>query len=217
MTRKRAKKKQSKQSLFSKSTLKYGVIGVILLIIIAASIFAFTAQENTPNSTSDQTTAQDNTSTSNQPGKWLFAMDTSEEAVGSKSAYSTGYIPTLVIIDPNGNIVHREAGVHTKQKLLQYVNKIADGTAENLGSAPDFALTTINDEEFKLSDYQGKTIILDFMAVRCPPCHNQMPELQAVKQEKADDIVILSIDVDGAYGGETEQDVTNTFGEYIKE
>lgn len=205
MARKRAKKKQSKQSLFSKSTLKYGVIGVILLIIIAASIFAFTAQENTPTSTSDQ------------PGKWLFAMDNSEEAVGSKSAYSTGYIPTLVIIDPNGNIVHRDAGVHTKQELLQYVNKIADGTAENLGPAPDFALTTFNGEAFKLSDCQGKTVILDFMAVRCPPCHDQMPELQAVKEEKADDIVILSIDVDGAYGGETEQDVTNTFGEYIKE
>jgi len=205
MARKRAKKKQSKQSLFSKSTLKYGVIGVILLIIIVVSIFVLTTQENTPNSTSDQ------------PGKWLFAMDSSEAAVGSKSAYSTGYIPTLVIIDPNGNIVHRDAGVHTKQELLQYVNKIVDGTAESLGSAPDFTLTTFNDETFKLSDYQGKTVILDFMAVRCPPCYDQMPELQAVKEEKADDIVILSIDVDGAYGGETEQDVTNTFGEYIKE
>ncbi|GAH35017.1 unnamed protein product, partial [marine sediment metagenome] len=95
MARKRAKKKQSKQSLFSKSTLKYGVIGVILLIIIAASIFAFTAQEDTPTSTSDQ------------PGKWLFAMDTSEAAVGSKSAYSTGYIPTIVIIDSNGDVVHQ--------------------------------------------------------------------------------------------------------------
>lgn len=205
MARKRAKKKQSKQSLFSKSTLKYGVIGVILLIIIAASIFAFTAQEDTPTSTSDQ------------PGKWLFAMDTSEAAVGSKSAYSTGYIPTIVIIDSNGDVVHQGAGVHTKQQLLQHINEIGDGTAESLGSAPDFTLTTFNDETFKLSDYQGKTVILDFMAVSCPPCHDQMPELQAVKEEKGDAIVILSIDVYGAYNQETKQDVTNTFGEYIKE
>jgi len=205
MSRKRAKEKQSKQSLFSKSTHKYGVLGLILLIIILVSIFAFTAQDNTPTSTIDQ------------PGKWLFAMDTSEAAVGSKSAYSTGYIPTLVIIDTNGDIVHRDAGVHTKQQLLQYINKIADGTAESLGPAPDFTLTTFNDETFKLSEHQGKVVILDIMAVRCPPCHDQMPELQALKEEKGDGIVILSIDVDGAYGGETEQDVTNTFGEYIKE
>lgn len=205
MARKRAKKKQSKQSLFSKSTSKYGVIGVILLIIIVVSIFAFTTQENIPTSTSDQ------------PGKWLFAMDTSKAAVGSKSAYSTGYIPTLVIIDPNGNIVHWDAGVHTKQQLLQYINKIADGTAESLGPAPDFTLTTFNDKTFKLSDCQGKTVILDFMAVSCPPCHDQMPELQAVKEEKGDDIVILSIDVYGAYNQETEQNVKDAFGEYIKE
>lgn len=144
-------------------------------------------------------------------------MDTSEAAVGSNSAYSTGYIPTLVIIDPDGYIVHRDAGVHTKQELLGYIDDIADGTAENLGAAPDFTLTTLNDETFKLSDYQGKTVVLDFMAARCLPCHQQMPELQALKEEKADEVVILSIDTDGAYGMETEQDVTNTFGEYIKE
>ena len=206
MARKRAKEKQSKQSSFSKSTLIYGVIGVILLvIIIVGSIFAFTAQEDTSTSNSDQL------------GRWLFAMDTSEAAVGSKSAYSTGYIPTIVIIDPNGDIVHQGAGVHTKQQLLQYINEIADGTAESLGAAPDFTLTTFNDETFKLSDCQGKTVILDFMAVSCRPCHNQMPELQAVKEEKGDAIVILSIDVYGAYNQEKEQDVINAFGEYMKE
>ncbi|MFW6122431.1 MAG: TlpA family protein disulfide reductase [Petrotogales bacterium] len=204
MTRSRAKKEQPKQTPVSKSTLKYGCAAVIIFIIIAASIFAFTTQQNMPSSTSSQ------------PGRWLFAMDTPSEAVGSRSAYSTGYIPTLVIIDPDGNIVHRQAGVHTKQQLLEFINKIADGSAEILGAAPDFSLTTFNDEKFKLSVYRGKTVILDFMAVRCPPCHQQMPELQAIKEEKGDDIVILSIDVDGAYSQETEQDVKNTFEEYIK-
>lgn len=181
------------------------IVGIILLvIIILGSIFAFTAQENTSISNSDQ------------PGRWLFAMDTSEATVGSKSDYSTGYIPTLVIIDHNGNIVHRAAGVHTKLELLGYIDEITTGTAGNLGKAPDFTLTTFNNEVFKLSDYQGKILILDFMAVRCPPCHDQMPELHAVKEEKGDDVVILSIDVDGAYGRETEQDVIKTFEEYIK-
>ena len=54
------------------------------------------------------------------------------------------------------------------------------------------------------------------MAVRCPPCHQQMPELQKVKLEREEDIVILSIDADAAYGSETENDVLEAFGEYIK-
>lgn len=142
-------------------------------------------------------------------------MDTSSVSVGSKSAYSTGYIPTLVVIDSNGNIVHRDAGVHSKQELIQYIDAINSGTIDALESAPDFTLTTFNDQEFKLSENKGKIIILDLMAVRCPPCHDQMPELQAVKEELGDDIIILSIDVDGAYGMETEQDVVDTFKEYI--
>ena len=55
------------------------------------------------------------------------------------------------------------------------------------------------------------------MAVRCPPCEQQMPELQKVKKKLGNDVVILSIDVDGAGGYESAQDVKDAFGTYIKE
>jgi len=44
-----------------------------------------------------------------------------------------------------------------------------------------------------------------------------MPELQKVKKELGNDVVILSIDVDGASGQESAQDVEDAFGIYIKE
>ncbi len=178
---------------------------IIIFIIIVGSIYALY------NTNQDDSTSLDSTLSD----KWLFAMDTSSASVGGKSAYSTGYIPTLVVIDSNGDIVHRDAGVHSKQELIQYIDSINSGTIESIETAPDFTLNTFNDQEFKLSDYKGKIIILDLMAVRCPPCHNQMPELQGVKEELGNDVVILSIDVDGAYGMETEQDVIDTFEEYI--
>jgi hypothetical protein len=205
MTRKRTNINKSKNTSFTKSTSKYLVIFLIFFIIIIISIYAYSIQEN------------DSISNSDHSGKWLFAMDTPEASVGSKSEYNTGFIPTLVIVDVNGIIVHREAGVHSAPQLLQYINKIQDGTADNLGTAPDFSLTMFNEKIFKLSDYQGKNIILDLMAVRCPPCHDQMPELYAVKKELGDDIVILSIDVDGAYGQETKASVIEAFGQYIME
>lgn len=80
------------------------------------------------------------------------------------------------------------------------------------GNAPDFTLTTFGGKIFTLSNYQGKVIVLDLMAVRCPPCEAQMSELNAVHEEKGEEIVIISIDVDRS---ETEQRVRQKFGDYV--
>jgi len=203
MARKRTNKKAKSKSTLKKTNLKYGLILLAILIIAAGSIIALTSQDDEPSEEQSQ------------PGKWLFAMDTSSAHVGSYEEYSTGYIPTLVIIDINGDITHKEAGVHQKGELLDLIQQ-AQSPGDTLGPAPDFTLETLNGKTFKLSEYQGKVVILDIMAVRCPPCHQQMPELQKVKLEREEDIVILSIDADAAYGSETENDVLEAFGEYIK-
>ncbi|MEF8847689.1 MAG: TlpA disulfide reductase family protein, partial [Candidatus Thermoplasmatota archaeon] len=103
----------------------------------------------------------------------------------------------------------------SKEKLLNYVEK-AEQSSTDRTKAPDFTLETFDGTQFTLSGCQGKPVILDFMAVRCPPCADQMPELQKVKKEKGDNVVILSIDVDGASGQENAQDVKDAFGKYIK-
>ena len=203
MARKRTNKKAKSKSTLKKTNLKYGLILLAILIIAAGSIIALTSQDDEPSEEQSQ------------PGKWLFAMDTSSAHVGSYEEYSTGYIPTLVIIDINGDITHKEAGVHQKGELLDLIQQ-AQSPGDTLGPAPDFTLETLNGKTFKLSEYQGKVVILDIMAVRCPPCHQQMPELQKVKLEREEDIVILSIDADAAYGSEKENDVREAFGEYIK-
>jgi len=201
MARKRASEKKQKKPFPWKSAVY--IIGLALVIVI---VFIFITSIKIPDDSTNQTEGSD---------KWLFAIDTAEEAVGSKSEYNTGYIPTLVIIDPAGNIAYRGYSVHSKEDLLEYVELIESGNADNLGAAPDFSLETINDETFTLSDNLGKTVIIDLMAVRCPPCKTQMPELQELNMEKGDSIIIISIDVDGIYGMEDEEDVINAFSDYI--
>ena len=196
MARKRTNEKAKSKGTLKKTNLKYGLILLAILIIAAGSIIALTSQDDEPSEEQSQ------------PGKWLFAMDTSSAHVGSYEEYSTGYIPTLVIIDINGDITHKEAGVHQKEELLDLIQQ-AQSPGGTLGPAPDFTLETLNGKTFKLSEYQGKVVILDIMAVRCPPCHQQMPELQKVKLEMEEGIVILSIDADAAYGHETENDGQN--------
>jgi len=203
-SRKRTNKKTKSKNTFKKTNLKYGLILLAILVIAAGITLALTSQDDEPSEKQ-----------SSQPGKWLFALDTSSAHVGSYEAYSTGYIPTLVIIDINGDVIHKKAGVHYENELLDLIQQ-AQNPGDTLGPSPDFTLETFNGETFTLSEHQGKVVILDIMAVRCPPCETQMPELHKAKLEKGDDIVILSIDVDAAYGYETENDVRESFGEYIR-
>lgn len=62
--------------------------------------------------------------------------------------------------------------------------------------APDFTLTDQNGVEHTLSDYQGKTVFLNFWATWCPPCLKEMPDIQALYEEyggNEEDLIILGI------------------------
>ena len=63
--------------------------------------------------------------------------------------------------------------------------------------APDFTLLSAEGERVALSDFRGKTVVLNFWATWCPPCRAEMPELQAVWEERGEgeDLVVLAVDV----------------------
>ena len=209
MTRKRSQSHPQKKSKKQQNQTIYILVTAILIIgAIGVLILLQDPGENSQTPNGDTGTSND--------GTWLFALDTPTEYVGGYDEYSTGYIPTLVIVDIDGNIVHKSAGVHTEQNLLDYVQQ-AEESSSSRTKAPDFTLNTLYGSKFTLSSYKGTPVILDFMAVRCPPCKTQMPELQKVKKDLGNNVVILSIDVDGAGGYESAQDVIDAFGEYIQE
>ena len=68
-------------------------------------------------------------------------------------------------------------------------------------AAPDFTLPDLQGKPVRLSDFRGKTVIIDFWATWCPPCIFQIPELNKLAtahREKGDVVVIgVSVDVDG--------------------
>ena len=51
------------------------------------------------------------------------------------------------------------------------------------GPAPDFALALFDGTEFRLSDYRGKVILINFWASWCPPCRDEAPDLQALYED----------------------------------
>ena len=73
---------------------------------------------------------------------------------------------------------------------------LAGCTKEKNDTGDDFSFLTLDGETMHLSDFYGKVVLLDCMAVNCQPCMYQMFELKKISENYSrDDVVILSIDV----------------------
>jgi len=59
--------------------------------------------------------------------------------------------------------------------------------------APDFALTTLSGEEFKLSALRGTPVVLNFWATWCPPCRAELPELRTASERYAGQVAIVGV------------------------
>ncbi|MCG8569601.1 MAG: TlpA family protein disulfide reductase [Spirochaetes bacterium] len=105
----------------------------------------------------------------------------------------------------------------TKQdELVQPVN-LSSSDVNNLivkmnGDVPkekvkfvDVEFTNLKSQSKKLSDYNGKVILLNLWATWCPPCRAEMPSMENLyKRYQGKDFVILAVSV-----GETQQTVQN--------
>jgi len=73
-------------------------------------------------------------------------------------------------------------------------NAMADATTN---VPPDFPIPTLDGGSFKLSEYRGKVLVIDFWATWCPPCQRETPELVRLAKEdgsKGVEVVGLHID-----------------------
>ncbi len=63
--------------------------------------------------------------------------------------------------------------------------------------APDFALSDLDDKPYRLSEFRGKVVFLNFWATWCKPCREEMPSMEVLyKNFEKDGLVILAVSID---------------------
>jgi peroxiredoxin/outer membrane lipoprotein-sorting protein len=60
-------------------------------------------------------------------------------------------------------------------------------------SAGDFTLSDVEGNKVSLSEFRGKTVLLNFWATWCMPCQRELPTLQKIFEERKD-VVVLTVD-----------------------
>ena len=91
--------------------------------------------------------------------------------------------------------IHRKLG---NIELADIYDRRADPTYELIGKpVTDFSATDLDGNPISLQDYRGKVVLLDFWAVWCGFCINEMPNLKRVYDTYKDqgfDIIGVSLD-----------------------
>jgi peroxiredoxin len=81
----------------------------------------------------------------------------------------------------------RAAGPPTESPVNALLNK----------PAPDFSTTDIDGHPYKLSDFRGKVVLLDFWFRDCPWCIRAMPQLKQLADDfKGQPVAILGMNTD---------------------
>lgn len=93
--------------------------------------------------------------------------------------------------------------------------------------APDFSLRDIDGNTVRLRHLRGQVVFLNFWATWCPPCREEMPEIEIIHQRYKDaGVVVIGVDLDETVaevreyteaGGFTWTFVIDTTGEVARD
>jgi peroxiredoxin len=169
---------------------------------IQAPIVVLSDAEGNEVTTSDTWTVLDENSyvsmanVSLQAGTYHIAVSAVE---GDEGRFRIKVQETQELVLPDDNADSSNSGGEATQALategLEALNTIEDLASISepvegvqVGNlAPDFTVTTLGGETLSLSDLRGQVVLINFWGTWCGPCRREMPELQSLYEEHAED------------------------------
>ncbi len=94
-------------------------------------------------------------------------------------------IGTMIVIMVKSNL-EKEDPLDQYMVNAEYSEENVVQGLEKGSTPPDFVLSTLSGETFRLSDLKGKKVILNFWASWCGPCKAEMPHMQNYYEQYKD-------------------------------
>ena len=104
------------------------------------------------------------------------------------------------------------SGVKTSSKVVLPGAEVPDSASKSV--PPDFEIKTLEGRAFKLSDYRGKVLVVDFWATWCPPCRQEVPQLVRIANDnRARGVEVIGLHIDDR-GRSTRDDIKRFIDRY---
>ncbi len=79
--------------------------------------------------------------------------------------------------------------------------------------APDYAARTLDHDTVSLAEFRGNAVLLNVWATWCPPCRQEMPDLQALHEEfEGAGLRVVGVSTDAAGADELVRDFLAEYG-----
>lgn len=128
----------------------------------------------------------------------FFGFIVFDEAVGIVEYVGLAVAVTILafLLSPSPKIASRSLGIALIAVMLGYtvLNSTGGNSVRLDQAAPDFELTDLDGNTIRLSDYRGKTVVMNFWATWCRVCQAEMPHMEKFyREQQNEDVVVLSI------------------------